>query len=152
MARCRQAAAAALAASGVAAPSRPLEVSVVLTDDAEIRDLNRTYRHRDEATNVLAFAALEGGAEAAGARPPEGAPLVLGDVVVALESTRREAIDQGKSLGGHLSHLVVHGVLHLLGHDHANAAEAEAMEGLEKKILAQLDVPDPYAARPLVAS
>jgi probable rRNA maturation factor len=152
MARCRRAAAAALAASGIAAPSRDLEVSVVLTDDAEIRDLNRTYRHRDEATNVLAFAALEGGAEAAGARPPEGAPLVLGDVVVALESTRREAIDQGKSLGGHLSHLVVHGVLHLLGHDHASAAEAEAMEGLEKKILAELDVPDPYAARPLVAS
>ncbi len=84
--------------------------------------------------------------------PPEGAPLVLGDVVVALESTRREAIDQGKSLGGHLSHLVVHGVLHLVGHDHANAAEAEAMEGLEKKILAELDVPDPYAVRPLVTS
>ncbi len=152
MARCRQAAAAALAASGIAAPGRTLEVSVVLTDDAEIRDLNRAYRHRDEATNVLAFAAHEGGVEAAGARPPEGAPLVLGDVVVALESTRREATDQGKSLGGHLSHLVVHGVLHLAGHDHASAAQAEAMESLEKKILAELNLPDPYAERPLVAS
>lgn len=125
---------------------------MVLTDDAEIRDLNRVYRHRDEATNVLAFAALEGGAQAARAAPPEGAPLVLGDVVVALECARREATDQGKTLGGHLSHLVVHGVLHLVGHDHASTAEAGAMEGLEKEILAELDVPDPYAARPLVAS
>ena len=125
---------------------------MVLTDDAEIRDLNRAYRRRDEATNVLAFAALEGGVQAARAAPPEGAPLILGDVVVALESARREATDQGKTLGGHLSHLVVHGVLHLVGHDHSSAAEAEVMEGLEKEILAELDVPDPYAARPLVAS
>ena len=125
---------------------------MVLTDDAEIRDLNRVYRHRDEATNVLAFAALEGGPQAAEAAAPEGAPLVLGDVVVALERARREATDQGKTLGGHLSHLVVHGVLHLVGHDHASTAEAGAMEGLEKEILAELDVPDPYAARPLVAS
>lgn len=143
---------AALAASGIGDPGEALEVSLVLTDDAEIRDLNRAYRHRDEATNVLAFAALEGGVEAARAAAPEGAPLVLGDVVVALESTRREAADQGKTLGGHLSHLVVHGVLHLVGHDHASAAEAKVMEGLEKEILAQLDVPDPYAERPLVAS
>ncbi len=143
---------AALAASGIGDPGEALEVSLVLTDDAEIRDLNRAYRRRDEATNVLAFAALEGGVEAARAAAPEGAPLVLGDVVVALESTRREAADQGKTLGGHLSHLVVHGVLHLVGHDHASAAEAEVMEGLEKEILARLDVPDPYAERPLVAS
>lgn len=143
---------AALAASGIGDPGEALEVSLVLTDDAEIRDLNRAYRRRDEATNVLAFAALEGGVEAARAAAPEGAPLVLGDVVVALESTRREAADQGKTLGGHLSHLVVHGVLHLVGHDHASAAEAKVMEGLEKEILAQLDVPDPYAERPLVAS
>ena len=125
---------------------------MVLTDDAEIRDLNRVYRHRDEATNVLAFAALEGGPQAAEAAAPKGAPLVLGDVVVALERARREATDQGKTLGGHLSHLVVHGVLHLVGHDHASTAEAGTMEGLEKEILAELDVPDPYAARPLVAS
>lgn len=143
---------AALAASGIGDPGEALEVSLVLTDDAEIRDLNRAYRRRDEATNVLAFAALEGGVEAARAAAPEGAPLVLGDVVVALESTRREAADQGKTLGGHLSHLVVHGVLHLVGHDHASAAEAEVMEGLEKEILARLEVPDPYAERPLVAS
>lgn len=143
---------AALAASGIGDPGEALEVSLVLTDDAEIRDLNRAYRRRDEATNVLAFAALEGGVEAARAAAPEGAPLVLGDVVVALESTRREAADQGKTLGGHLSHLVVHGVLHLVGHDHASAAEAVVMEGLEKEILARLDVPDPYAERPLVAS
>lgn len=143
---------ATLAASGIGNPGQALEVSLVLTDDAEIRDLNRAYRHRDEATNVLAFTALEGGVQAARAAPPVGAPLVLGDVVVALESTRREAADQGKTLGGHLSHLVVHGVLHLVGHDHASAAEAKVMEGLEKEILAQLDVPDPYAERPLVAS
>lgn len=143
---------AALAASGIGDPGEALEVSLVLTDDAEIRDLNRAYRRRDEATNVLAFAALEGGVEAARAAAPEGAPLVLGDVVVALESTRREAADQGKTLGGHLSHLVVHGVLHLVGHDHASAAEAVVMEGLEKEILARLEVPDPYAERPLVAS
>jgi probable rRNA maturation factor len=88
---------------------------------------------------VLAFPAWEPGAEI-----PPGAPLLLGDVVLALETVAREAMEQGKPLADHLSHLIVHGVLHLLGYDHATEAEAVAMESLETSILASLGVPDPY--------
>jgi probable rRNA maturation factor len=113
-------------------------VDVTLADDAEQRRLNRTYRGKDMPTNVLAF--------------PQGvphssqadAPVLLGDVVLAFETVRREAADQHKPLANHLRHLVVHGVLHLLGFDHEKAAEAAAMEAREIKILAGLGVPDPY--------
>jgi probable rRNA maturation factor len=149
---CRRAAAAALAVSGLEARDRTLEVSVALIDDARLRELNRIYRGRDEATNVLAFAALEAGKQETAVAAPKSAPLALGDVVVALQTARGEATYQGKPLGDHLSHLVVHGVLHLAGFDHGNAAEAEVMEGLETRILAKLGVPDPYLARSLAAS
>ena len=117
------------------------EVSIVLADDDFVRALNRDYRGRDESTNVLSFPASEPDDERA---PPPGAPRLLGDIVVAHETTISEAAGQGKTPGDHLSHLVVHGMLHLLGFDHQMAAPAEAMERLEIEILAGLDIANPY--------
>ncbi len=145
---CRRAAALALAAAGVVPGGADLEVAIVLADDDLLRGLNRDYRGRDAATNVLAFPALEPARIAAGKSAPEGAPVMLGDVVVALQTTRAEAAAQKKRLGDHLSHLVVHGVLHLAGCDHESAGRAKIMEGLETRVLSELDVPDPYAPRP----
>ncbi len=124
--------------SGIA-PQTAIEIGVSLADDAEQQRLNRDWRGLDRPTNVLAFPSWEPGAPI-----PSGAPLLLGDVVLAFETVAREAQQQGKPLGDHLSHLVVHGVLHLFGHDHAGEAEAIAMESLETAILASLGVPDPY--------
>jgi probable rRNA maturation factor len=115
------------------------EMSVVLTDDASIRILNRDWRKIDKATNVLSFPA---------ATPPiPGVPALLGDVVVAYETLAREAAEEGKPPLHHLAHLVVHGYLHLLGYDHETDSEADAMEGLERQILARLKIADPYGAR-----
>jgi len=111
------------------------EAAVVLADDAFVRRLNRDYRHHDEATNVLAFPA---------AAAPTAMPAMLGDIVIAFETAAREAAAEEKTLADHLSHLVVHGMLHLLGHDHQTAAAAEAMERREIDILAGLCVADPY--------
>jgi probable rRNA maturation factor len=133
----RAAARAALAQSG----KRILraELSLVLADDATVRALNARWRGKDKATNVLAFASDE---------PPVcGAPVLLGDVVLAFETVAREAREQGKNLADHLSHLIVHGVLHLLGYDHLRAAPARRMEALEKRILASLGIGDPYRLR-----
>ncbi len=132
---CRETARAALAGERPG----PAELSLVLTDDREIRDLNRRWRGKDAPTNVLSFAASL-------ARPAPEAPLVLGDVVLAFETVRREAAAQGKPLADHVRHLIVHGVLHLLGHDHEKARDAARMERLECEILARLGVPDPYRA------
>ena len=112
------------------------ELSVILTNDARIRELNAHYRDKDKATNVLSFPVDQ--------QMPEG-PEVLGDVVIALETVLAEAEEQGKLVPDHLSHLVVHGVLHLLGFDHIDAAEAEEMEALERQILQTLSIADPYA-------
>jgi probable rRNA maturation factor len=127
-------------------PPTPVELSITLTDDAEQRRLNRRFRGRDLPTNVLAFPAWE-----AGTRAPRGAPFLLGDIVLAFETVAREAAQQGKPFADHLRHLIVHGVLHLLGCDHQTADEASVMEPLETSILAKLGVPDPYhdSARPL---
>ncbi len=122
-------------------PQIAVEIGVRLADDAEQRRLNRDWRGVDAPTNVLAFPAWEPGAPI-----PSGAPLLLGDVVLALETVAREARQQDKPPGDHLSHLVVHGVLHLFGYDHVDEAEASAMEALETAILASLGVPDPYRA------
>jgi probable rRNA maturation factor len=130
------AARAALAAAS-AAGEAPLGLALVLTDDAEQRCLNRRYRGVDNPTNVLSFPLADG-------VPPPGAPLVLGDVVLALETVAREAAEQQKPFAAHLQHLVVHGVLHLLGFDHENDTEAAKMEALEVEILQRLGVPDPY--------
>jgi probable rRNA maturation factor len=117
----------------------PLVIGVRLTDDDEQRRLNRAYRGKDAPTNVLAFPL----ADLADPLPP-GSPLLLGDVVLAFETVRREAEAQGKPLADHLRHLVVHGVLHLLGFDHDSELDAAAMEAREVEILAALGVPDPY--------
>jgi probable rRNA maturation factor len=113
------------------------EVSVLLTDDAAVQVLNREWRGVDKPTNVLSF-------PAEGVSPP-GAPALLGDVALAFETVAREAAAQGKPIEHHTRHLLVHGVLHLLGYDHMQDDEAERMEGRERRILAGLGVPDPYA-------
>ena len=114
----------------------------LLTDDAAIRALNRQWRGRDEATNVLSFPAPE---QIQGC--VQGAPRLLGDIVIAYETTAREAEIERKPFAHHLVHLAVHGFLHLLGYDHESEAEAEEMERLEREILARLDIADPYATR-----
>ena len=131
-------AAAVLAASAEAALPRGAEVSVVLTDDAAIQALNRRWRGRDAATNVLSFPAP---------RPRAGPAPMLGDIVVAFETLAREAEGEGKAFSAHLAHLVVHGFLHLLGFDHENDADADDMEARERAILAALGIRDPYASR-----
>ena len=118
------------------------EIAVMLTDDAGIRTLNNNWRGMDKPTNVLSFPALQPTASA----PPD-APRMLGDIAIAYETTRREADDEQKPFDHHLSHLAVHGFLHLIGYDHEKDEEAEAMEDLERDILAQLGIPDPYADR-----
>ncbi|NQU60101.1 MAG: rRNA maturation RNase YbeY [Rhodospirillales bacterium] len=115
-----------------------VEVSIVLADDDFVRNLNRDYRDQDKPTNVLSFPASSPG------DAPPGAPVLLGDVIVAFETVSREAEEQGKALGDHLCHLVVHGMLHLLGFDHQTAPEAEKMESLETDILATLNITNPY--------
>jgi probable rRNA maturation factor len=123
------------------------EVAVVLTDDADIRKLNRVWRRKNCATNVLSFPARPA---ALGSRlgktlgPAPRMPGLLGDIVIAYETTEREARAERKPFGHHLAHLAVHGFLHLVGYDHETRHEAETMEALETAILARLDVPDPY--------
>ncbi|MDI4665110.1 rRNA maturation RNase YbeY [Xanthobacter autotrophicus] len=134
---CVRAARAALAACGDEVPE-PCEVSITLTDDARIRMLNREWRGKDKATNVLSFPQPD--------LPDDvDAPQPLGDIVVALETLTGEAESEGKTAAHHLAHLVVHGTLHLLGYDHMNDTEAEEMEALERRILAGLGIDDPYA-------
>lgn len=134
------AAGAALDRSAEPAGAAPI-LGVILTDDAEQRELNRTYRGIDAPTNVLSFALSDPPARASGT---PGSPVLLGDVVLAFETVAREAAEQGKPLADHLRHLTVHGVLHLLGFDHQGDAEAAAMEAREVEILKILGVPDPY--------
>ena len=134
----RAALAEGVAAMGLASPAR-LELGIMLTDDAHQRQLNRTYRGHDIPTNVLAFPAWTPGTP-----PVVGAPMLLGDVVLAFETVAREAGEQGKPFADHFRHLIVHGVLHLLGCDHRTETEAAAMERLEITILAKLGISDPY--------
>ena len=120
-------------------PGRDAEVSVRVVDEAEMRSLNRDYRDQDKPTNVLAFPAGDDTFVPPGERP------LLGDIVVCAGVVAREAQEQGKPLADHWGHMLVHGTLHLLGHDHLGAAEAAAMEALETRILASLGIADPYA-------
>jgi len=131
----------AAAAAAVEADTGGAELAVMLTDDAGIRTLNRNWRGIDKPTNVLSFPAL-----APERAPAAGdAPRMLGDIAIAFETTRAEAEAERKPFDHHLSHLAVHGFLHLIGYDHETDNEAEAMEGLERAILARLGIPDPYA-------
>ena len=112
------------------------EVSLLFTDDAQVHQLNLQWRQIDKPTNVLSFAARE----ADGPATP-----VLGDIVLAQQTIEREATEQGKTRDDHLTHLIIHGFLHLLGFDHETDDDAEEMEALETKALASLDISDPYA-------
>lgn len=122
---------------------KPAFAVLALADDTEVRRLNRTYRGKDVPTNVLSFPAP----------PPPVAvdgPEALGDIVLALETVVREAGEQETPLGHHFDHLVVHGLLHLMGYDHETDDDAREMESLEVEILTELGIPDPYAGRPLL--
>jgi probable rRNA maturation factor len=117
------------------------EISVLLTDDASMQAINRDHRGQDKPTNVLSFPGLE----AADIQKTDGTvPFLLGDLVFAQETVEREALAADLSVHHHMVHLIVHGFLHLLGYDHELDSEAEAMEALETRILAKLDIADPY--------
>ena len=150
-ARARRVAKAALvgaAGDGRSLPQRA-QLSLALADDALLRRLNRDYRKKDKPTNVLSFpaglpkkSALH--LAAVHSRQEPTYPTLLGDVVVAFETVAQEAAAQGKTLADHLSHLIVHGTLHLLGYDHEEPEEAARMERLEALVLAGLGIADPY--------
>ncbi|MDB5420198.1 MAG: hypothetical protein JWR59_145 [Brevundimonas sp.] len=123
---------AALAAQGGVAG----DLVILLTDNEAVQVLNGRFRGKDKPTNVLSFPG--------GDMPMPGAPVHLGDIVLAFCVCRDEAEAQGKSLANHLTHLVIHGVLHVLGRDHEDEVEAEAMEAEERVLLASLGVADPY--------
>jgi probable rRNA maturation factor len=121
------------------------DVSVLLADDAVLRALNQEWRDRDQPTNVLSFPATA-------TRPGEtplaefaGVPLLLGDIALGFETCAAEAERDGRTLSDHVAHLVVHGVLHLLGYDHEDDADAATMEGFEIRILAGMGIGNPYA-------
>jgi probable rRNA maturation factor len=137
------------------------ELAIVLTDDSAIRALNRDWRGKDQPTNVLSFPAnapsqslpVKRGKARAGvasrrADAQRGRVRLLGDIVIAYETMAREALAEQRPFRHHLAHLAVHGFLHLVGHDHAAEAEAEAMEALEIAVLARLNVPNPYLQHP----
>ncbi|MER9933603.1 rRNA maturation RNase YbeY [Mesorhizobium sp. M0088] len=126
---------AAFAETGVVGHS---ELSLVFSDDAHIRTLNAGWRGKDKPTNVLSFPAFPF---------VQGGPLppMLGDIVLAAETVAHEAALEDKPVENHITHLVIHGLLHLLGYDHETDTEAEAMEAVERAALARLAIPDPYA-------
>ena len=145
---CRESACAAFHAACAAHLSGPVtaEAALVLADDEFVAALNRQYRDRDGATNVLSFAATDSGDlfDDPGKSVRGDAPVMLGDIIVALETTVREAEDLAISAEHHLRHLVVHGMLHLLGYDHMTDDGAAEMEPLETQILGVMHVADPY--------
>lgn len=132
-----KAVAVAIAEAG-ASSRQPSELSIVFSDDAHIKVLNAGWRGKDKPTNVLSFPAFP-------VSPGDKLPPMLGDIVLAAETVAREADLEGKPLEHHITHLVIHGLLHLLGHDHEEETQAERMESLERAALARLAIPDPYA-------
>jgi probable rRNA maturation factor len=123
------------------------EVSLLACDDARIADLNAEFRGKPTPTNVLSWPSEERGADRPGLRPalpqPDPDP-ELGDIAIAYDTCAREAADGGKPLADHVTHLIVHAVLHLLGYDHENDPDALLMEGIETEILGKMGLPDPY--------
>jgi len=136
----------------LAATAAIIEISVRLTSDDEVQTLNRQYRQQDKPTNVLSFPmvqpdlidALANTDANACAASGAGSEILLGDIVLAHGVCAREADERGVALENHVAHLIVHGVLHLLGHDHMNDAQAEAMEAIEQAAMAALGLHDPY--------
>ena len=123
------------------------EASVLACDDSRIKVLNADFRDKDKATNVLSWPSAERAADTPGARPagPQPGPdSELGDIAIAFDTCAREAAEQGKPFADHVTHLFVHGTLHLLGFDHENEPDAALMEGLEVQILGNMGLPDPY--------
>jgi probable rRNA maturation factor len=142
------AASAALAQTpyaGLAKVAASVEVAVRLSDDAEVQTLNRDYRGKDKPTNVLSFPMFAPDAVATLADQATD-EMLLGDIVLAAETVAREAREKRISVADHATHLIVHGLLHLLGYDHDDEGQAEHMEALETRALATLGVGDPYAA------
>lgn len=126
---------AARAAAAVAAQTGASgEAALALADDAMLHDLNRRFRGKDKATNVLSF--------------PSGEEEFLGDIAISLQTVVREAAEQDKKPGDHALHMLVHGLLHLLGYDHDTDEDAEEMESLERRVLENLGIADPYGDRP----
>lgn len=121
-------------------PPHPVEVSLVFTDDESVREINAEWRGKDKPTNVLSFPAFP-------VTPGKKPGPMLGDIVIAHETVEREAIELEKPFEEHLTHLMVHGFLHLFGYDHMENNEAEKMEALETRILAELGLSDPYAGQ-----
>jgi len=139
----RRAADQAYAVAGLA---QDAELCIVFADDAFVQNLNKTYRGKDKPTNVLSFPTGDIPAANGAEVFADMGPRLLGDIVLAQQTIEREAMEQSKSFADHLTHLVVHGVLHLLGQDHEEDLEAEKMEAMERDILKDLNVADPYAA------
>ena len=119
-----------------------LSASVLFTVDAEVRALNREWRAKDVPTNVLSFPMI--GRTQLLALPTEGGPEMLGDIALAWGVCAREAAEKGITVPDHTAHLLIHGLLHLAGHDHGEDADAERMEGLERRALALMGIADPY--------
>lgn len=124
------------AAARTAGAARPLDLTIMFTDDESIRDLNARFRGKDKATNVLSFPA---------AALPTGEDSYVGDIAIARQTVEREAEAEGKRFDHHLTHLIIHGFLHLMGYDHETLGEAEEMETLERRVLEGLAIGDPYA-------
>ena len=136
----RQTVRAAIAAAATALATADGEVSILLTDDCAIGKLNRDWRGIDKPTNVLSFPA---------AKTAGGGAHMLGDIVMAYETLRRECDDEGRIFLHHLAHLAVHGFLHLVGYDHRTDSDADEMERLESQIMTRIKMPDPHLARDL---
>ncbi len=134
--------------AGFATAPACYEVAVKLTDDAEVHQLNRAYRQKDKPTNVLSFPMVQEDLLETTANTDDG-EVLLGDIVLAAGVCAAEAADKGISITDHATHLIVHGTFHLLGYDHMDDIEAEAMEALEIRALASLGLSDPYGDRHL---
>ncbi|HXK54100.1 MAG TPA: rRNA maturation RNase YbeY [Hyphomicrobiales bacterium] len=142
-----RAAAAAVGGEQAVAAGRQLEVSVTLGDDPLVRELNRSYRGFDKATNVLSFPQPAPGGTGGDMPAADRAPAhLIGDIVLAYETIERESGAAGLAVAQHLAHLVVHGMLHLFGYDHEEDGQAADMEAMETRILAGIGVPDPYGS------
>jgi probable rRNA maturation factor len=142
-------AAACTTLAGLGLQADHFAISLLACDDARIAALNADFRGKPQPTNVLSWPSVARESEISGNRPdlPEGSvddPVELGDIAIAWETCAREAADQGKTMQAHVSHLIVHGILHLLGYDHIDDADANLMEATEAGILASLGVADPY--------
>ena len=149
----------AVLAAAKAASTAPAELAIVLSHDSAIKALNRDWRGKNAATNVLSFPAAPAEPSPKAGKPGRKTSAktsdkfratipYIGDIVIAYQTTAREAEAEGKPFRHHLAHLAVHGFLHLLGYDHENDRDAEKMESLERRILRRLAVPDPYAPQP----